>query len=386
MYTFKTLNKIAAVGLLRLPGEQFTLDNDTPSPAAVLVRSASMHDMELPESLLCVARAGAGVNNIPIDACTEKAIVVFNTPGANANAVRELTLCALFLAARDIVGGIEWAKGLTGDDVPKQVEQGKGRFAGPELQGKTLGVVGLGAIGVGVANAAHHLGMDVLGFDPYISVDSAWGLSRNVRRAKDIRQVFAESDYLTLHVPLNDSTRKDLADMLRAVRPGVRILNFSRGELLETEALLAALDSGVVARYITDFPNERLVHHPKIVPIPHLGASTPESEDNCAIMACDELRDYLLLGNVKNSVNLPDVELPFTPGYRLCVIHKNIPNMLSRISQVLGEAQMNIENMVSKSKKEIAYTLLDVNDLPKGPLIQKLKENEGILRVRVLKI
>ena len=386
MYTFKTLNKIAAVGLLRLPAEHFAMDNDTPNPDALILRSANMHDMPLPESLLCVARAGAGVNNIPIPACTERAVVVFNTPGANANAVRELALCALFLSARDIVGGIEWAKGLTGDDVPKQVEAGKGQFAGPELKGKTLGVLGLGAIGVGVANAAHHIGMDVLGYDPYISVDSAWTLSRNVRPAGDIKQVFAESDYLTLHVPLNDSTKADLADMLRCVKPGVRLLNFSRGELLDTDALIAALDGGVVERYVTDFPDGRLAKHPKVVPIPHLGASTPESEDNCAIMACDEVRDYLLHGTIKNSVNIPDTVLPHTPGYRLCVFHKNIPNVLSMISGVMGEASINIENMLSKSRKEIAYTLLDLSGLPKEPMVRKLKDHDGILRVRVLKI
>ncbi|MDR1736445.1 MAG: phosphoglycerate dehydrogenase [Oscillospiraceae bacterium] len=386
MYTVKTLNKIAAVGLLKLPGEHFRIDGEATNPDAIILRSASMHEMELPSSLLCVGRAGAGVNNIPVDKCSDKAIVVFNTPGANANAVRELTLCGLFLASRDIIGGVEWAKTLTGDDVAKQVEKGKGQFVGPEIQGKTLGVIGLGAIGVGVANAAHHIGMDVLGFDPYISVDSAWVLSRNVRRAKDIRQIFAESDYLTLHVPASESTKKDLADMLGNVRPGVRILNFARGELLNTDELLRALDDGTVARYITDFPDERLARHPKVVPIPHLGASTPESEDNCAVMACDEVREYLMYGTIRNAVNMPDTSLPYLPGYRLCVAHRNIPNMLSTASAVLGDAGLNIESMLSKSKKDYAYTLMDISDLPKKAIIQNLESRDGILRVRVLKL
>ncbi len=386
MYKIKQLNKIAAIGLLELPTDNFLQDNNDTAPDGLLVRSASMHEMELPDSLLCVARAGAGVNNIPLDACSEKAIVVFNTPGANANAVRELVLCSLFLSARDIVGGIEWAKKLTGDDIPAQVEKGKSQFVGPELAGKTLGIVGLGAIGVGVANAAHHFGMDVLGFDPYISVDSAWGLSRNIRRARDVKQVFAESDYLTLHVPLNKETKQDMMQLFAFVKPGVRLLNFSRGELLPEAELLDALERGIIARYVTDFPTGGLINHPKVVPIPHLGASTPESEDNCAVMACVQMREYLQYGNTKNSVNMPDVELPYLKGSRLCVIHRNIPHMLSQISSTFADASVNIENMVSKSKKDYAYTMLDVGELPDNSIIDKLRDYPGILKVRLLNI
>ena len=386
MYTLKTLNKIAPVGLLRLPGDHIQLNNDSAAPDAVLVRSVSMHDMPMADNLLCIARAGAGVNNIPVADCSTRGIVVFNTPGANANAVRELTLCALFLSSRDVFGGISWARGLSGDDVPAQVEKGKSAFAGPEILGKTLGVIGLGAIGVGVANAAHHLGMKVLGYDPYISIDAAWGLSHNVTRAIDIRQIFAESDYITIHVPYIPETKAMLADMFGQVKPGVRVINFARGELIDTDTMLAALADGTVSRYVTDFPNEKLLSSPNVVPIPHLGASTPESEDNCAVMAVSELSDYLLHGNIKNSVNFPDVDLPASAGYRVCVIHKNIPNMLSQIAASLSESGLNIENMLSKSKKEFAYTMLELTDLPGTAAIDRLRAQEGILRVRLIKM
>ncbi len=386
MYSVRTLNKIAPIGLLKLPTEQFVHDHDAANPDAILVRSASMHDMPLEQNLLCISRAGAGVNNIPIAQCSQKGIVVFNTPGANANAVRELAVCAIFLSSRDIVGGINWSRSLTGDDVPAQVEKGKSQFIGPEALGKTLGVIGLGAIGSGVANAAHHLGMDVLGYDPYISVDSAWGLSRNVRRARDIKQVFAESDYISLHVPMNKESQAILSDMLDLVKPGVRLINLSRGELLDSAAVLSALDRNVLACYVTDFPNAALVAHPRVVPIPHLGASTPESEDNCAVMACEQMREYLLHGNIMNSVNLPNVELPPASGFRLCVLHRNIPHMLSEISQSMAEHGINIENMVNKSRDEYAYTLLDIASLPGEAAVARLRANEGILRVRVIKI
>jgi D-3-phosphoglycerate dehydrogenase len=384
VFTYKTFNKIAAVGLIHLPDESFLLDNDATDPDAILVRSASLLDTPIPESVLCISRAGAGTNNIPVSACSEKAIVVFNTPGANANAVRELTLCGIFLAARDIVNGITWAKGLSGEDVPAQVEKGKGAFVGPELTGKVLGIIGLGAIGGAVANTARQIGMDVIGFDPFLSVESAWGLSRDVRRAKDVQQVFAESDIITLHIPMNSDTRKMIADMFSLIKPGVRILNFSRGDLIDTAAMLDALDSGLVAKYVTDFPNEALCAHPKVVAIPHLGASTPESEENCAIMACEEMRDYLLYGNIRNSVNMPDVELPHFKGYRICVLHRNVPNVLSEISTIVGEAGINIENLLSRSRKEFAYAVLDVASAPPTDLVEKLNHQAGILRVRTL--
>ena len=386
MYTVKTLNHIAPVGLLRLPAEMFTVDAKSENPAAILVRSADMHAAPLNEELLCVARAGAGVNNIPVDRCSEKGIVVFNTPGANANAVKELVICSLLLSSRDICGGIAWARGLAGDDVPAQVEKGKSSFTGPEIAGKTLGIIGVGAIGVKIANAAHALGMDVLGYDPYMTVNSALELSRNVRLAYNINQIFAESDYLTLHVPLNKETKETLADMLSQVKTGVRIINLARGGLIETDALLAALDNGTVSCYVTDFPDAKLLTHQNVIPVPHLGASTPESEDNCARMAVDQLSDYLRYGNIKNSVNFPDVELPPVKGIRLCVIHENRPNIIGDISSAMGGAGINIENMASKSSKDLAYTLLDLSGgTPSGAVLDRLRGHGHIIRARVLK-
>lgn len=386
MYTIKCVNKIAPIGLDVLDPSQFSLNDKDANPNGILVRSASMHDTEMPESLLAIARAGAGVNNIPVDACAEKGIVVFNTPGANANAVRELAVCALFLASRDIVGGIEWARKLEGDDVAAQVEKGKSAFVGPEILGKTLGVIGLGAIGVGVANAAHHLGMKVLGFDPYISVDAAWGLSRNVNRYHDLNKLLAECDYISLHVPLNTYTKHTINSVsLSLVKPGVRIINFARAELVNDEDIVNALESGRVARYVTDFPTSRIHTRADVVPIPHLGASTPESEDNCAVMAAQELSDYLMFGNIKNSVNYPDVELPRTAGERLCVAHKNIPQIISKISTMFGEAGINIENMVNKSKKDYAYTMLDTTSVISEKLVEDLSAIDGIIKVRVLR-
>ena len=386
MYTIKTLNHISPVGLLRLPTELFSVDAKSDAPDAILARSADMHGMPLGDELLCVARAGAGVNNIPIDRCSEKGIVVFNTPGANANAVKELVICSLLLSSRDVIGGIAWAKGLSGGDVAEQVEKGKASFAGPEIAGKTLGIIGVGAIGARVANAAHALGMEVLGYDPYMSVSAALGLSRNVRLAYSINQVFAESDYLTLHVPLNKETKEEYADMLSQVKVGVRIINLARGGLIGTEALLAALDNGTVSCYVTDFPDAALLSHPNVIPIPHLGSSTPESEENCARMAVDQLSDYLRYGNVTNSVNYPDVELPPIKGIRLCVFHNNLPNIIGEITSAMGDAGINIENMVSKSRKELAYTILDLSGgTPGGAVLDRLRKHEHITRVRVLK-
>ncbi len=386
MYSIKCVNKIAKIGLQRFDTSVFNLE-DSASPDGLLVRSASLHEEALPPSVLAIARAGAGVNNIPLSDCAEKGIVVFNTPGANANAVRELAVCALFLASRDIYGGITWARTLAdqGDQVPALVEKGKAAYAGPEIAGKTLGVIGLGAIGVGVANAGHHLGMDVIGYDPYISVDAAWGLSRSVRRCHDLKALLSECDYISLHVPLNPNTKGMInADTLALARDGLRILNFARAELVNDTDVLAALDSGKVARYITDFPTAAVVAHPSVVPIPHLGASTPESEDNCAVMAVDQLADYLRFGNIKNAVNYPDVDLPWVPGPRLCVAHKNVPSILSTITECVAEYGVNIENMINKSKKEYAYTLLDTTTEIPPAVAAKLATVPAIIRVRII--
>ncbi|GHV34038.1 D-3-phosphoglycerate dehydrogenase [Clostridia bacterium] len=387
MYTIKCVNKIAKVGLKNLAPARFVTDDGADNPHGLLVRSAKLHDTVFGDNLLAIARAGAGVNNIPVADCAKKGIVVFNTPGANANAVRELTIGALILASRDLLGGLLWAKGLTGDDIAAQVEKGKSAFAGPEIDGKTLGIIGLGAIGVGVANAAHHLGMEVIGYDPFISVDAAWGLSRNVRRAPDLKTIYAESDYITIHVPLNKDTRGFInAETLGLMKDGVRIINLARGELVNDADMLAALDGGKAARYVTDFPNAEVINNPKVVPLPHLGASTPESEDNCAVMAAKELSDFLLYGNIRNSVNFPDAELPVSGshGSRVGVLHENIPNVLSSISGIFGSQGQNVDNMINKSRGEFAYTLMDTPASVSDATVEKLKGIPGVIRVRVI--
>ncbi len=388
MYQVLTLNKIAQIGLNNLPQEQFTCSDNHPDPDGVLVRSAKMHDFKLGGQLKAIARAGAGVNNIPVDQCSEAGIVVFNTPGANANGVKELALCALLLASRDIVGGIQWVQTLAGkgDEVPALVEKGKKVFAGHEIAGKTLGVIGLGAIGVMVANAAGKLGMNVLGFDPYLSIDSAWGLSSNVRRAKDLKQIYAESDYITLHLPLGKETRGMVnADVLGQCKKGVCLINLARGELVDTGALLQAVKDGQVGCYVTDFPSADMLNQPHIIPIPHLGASTEESEDTCAVMAAEQLSDYLRYGHIKNSVNFPSISLEFGQGgARMCLGHRNIPHMVGFITSQLADAGINIENMVNKSKNDYAFTLLDVNALPGDEVMESIRAHEGILHARVI--
>ena len=381
MYNILTLNKISKAGLSRL-GDNYNIADSVENPDAVLVRSASMHDMELPSSLLAIARAGAGVNNIPLDKCTEQGIVVFNTPGANANAVKELVLSALFLSSRKIVEGIEWAKTLKDNaDAAKLVEKGKSQFVGPEIKGKTLGVIGLGAIGILVANAAVSLGMDVLGYDPFISVDAAWGLSPKVKHVVSLDEIFENSDYITLHVPLTPDTKGVIGkDNIAKMKDGVRILNFARGDLADNEAVLSAVADGKIAKYITDFAAPELLDVENVIVTPHLGASTPESEDNCAKMAADEIKDYLENGNIKNSVTLPAVSMARGAGVRVCVIHKNIPNMISAVTTALAGA--NIENMQSKSRKEYAYTILDVT----GDFdVAAVEAIDGIIKVRVIK-
>ena len=386
MYTIKTLNAISPVGLAKLPANLFEVDNETDAPQGILVRSADMHGAPLPESLLAIARAGAGTNNIPVEDCTRAGIVVFNTPGANANAVAELVVGALVAGSRNVAPAVQWTQSLKGHDaIAKEVEKGKKQFVGPELRGKTLGVIGLGAIGARVANAAVALGMEVLGYDPYISIDAAWSLSRSVQHCVTLGDMLPRCDYLTVHVPYLPTTRHTInAQTLAMCKDGVRVLNFARGELVDNAALLAALDSGKVAHYFCDFPSEELLGVKGVECTPHLGASTPESETNCAVMAAAELSDYLKNGNISHSVNLPDVSQPRLGGRRICIIHKNAPGAISAITGVLTAAHLNIENMVNKSKKDVAYTLLDVTGEVNAALAAELNGIEAAIRVRIL--
>ena len=387
MYKISKLNEIASVIDEFLPAERFDVQKEAAAPDAILVRSANMHEMPLGENLLAVARAGAGVNNIPLDACAEKGVVVFNTPGANANGVKELILGTLITLSRNVVDAADWAKTLkgSGDAVGKMVEKGKNSFVGPEIKNKTLGVIGLGAIGTMVANDAHALGMKVLGYDPYISVENAWRLSRGVRHCVELDQLFGECDYITIHVPLIDSTKGLIcAESIAKMKDGVRILNFARGGLVKDDDLIAAVQSGKVAGYATDFPSDALIGHKNILCIPHLGASTPEAEDNCARMAAKQLCDFLEYGNIKNSVNYPDCELPHTGHYRLTLLHRNIANMVGQITSLLAKENININNMINKSRNAYAYTLLDLDDAPTAEAIERLNQIEGIIRVRAI--
>lgn len=387
MYDILTLNKIAACGLDQLDSAKYNITDDANADAdGIILRSFAMHDMEFPKSLKAVARAGAGTNNIPIDKCSEKGIVVFNTPGANANAVKELVLAGLFLASRDVVGGINWASTLTGDDVAKQVEKGKSNFAGSEVQGKTLGVIGLGAIGVLVANAARHFGMTVIGYDPYLSVDAAWKLSHHIKKAKSADEVYAEADYLTIHVPLTDDTKRIInKDTIAKMKDGVKILNFARGELVDNDAIKAALASGKVSSYVVDFPCADVLNEKGIIAIPHLGASTSESEDNCAVMAAQELASYLETGDILNSVNFPNCSLPMSGKGRVCILHKNVPTMLTQFTTVFADTKHNIADLINKSKKDLAYTILNSDDIITDEIVDKLNAIDGVLRVRVIK-
>lgn len=387
MYKILCLNKISPVGTKRF-GEAYTFSPEMKEPDGILVRSAAMHDMELEENLLAIARAGAGVNNIPVDKCLEKGIVVFNTPGANANAVKELVLASLFLTSRKIVPAMDWVKTLKGqgDQVEKLIEKGKGQFAGPEIQGKTLGVVGLGAIGILVANAATQLGMEVYGYDPYLSVEHAWHLSSAVHRSLSLDEIYQKCDYITLHLPLTKDNRGMVnKDTLQKMKDGVRILNFARGGLVDSADLLAALESGKAAAYATDFPDDSMIGVEGIVAIPHLGASTPESEDNCAMMAVDQMKDYLENGNILNSVNMPSISMAREPGTRrICIIHKNVPNTIALFAATCGDAGINIENMQSKSRGEYAYTILDVSGELSPVAVDTLRALEPIVKVRVI--
>ena len=385
MFKIQTLNAISEIIHQHLGADNYIISADEPAPEGILVRSASMHDMELPEDLLAIARAGAGTNNIPIDKCTEKGIVVFNTPGANANAVAELVICGLMLGSRNVVGGIEWARTLDGkgDEVAKLTEKGKAQFVGPEVRGKTLGVVGLGAIGALVANGAIGLGMNVIGYDPFISVDSAWSLSRSVKHCTSMDEIYAQADYITFHIPLLKETRGSInAEAIAKMKDGVRLLNFSRAELADFADLTAALESGKVAAYVTDFPTQEVLQMKNAVVIPHLGASTPESEENCAEMAARQIRDYLEFGQIRNSVNLPEVLLGRAEGVRVLVIHENEPGLISALSSAVGARKININNMISKSRGNNAVTVLEISKMPDQKLLNELNALNGVLRVR----
>ena len=384
MFNILTLNKIAKCGLDQLNDNYKITDDANVDADGIILRSFKMHDMELTASLKAVARAGAGTNNIPIDKCSEKGIVVFNTPGANANAVKELVIAGMLLASRDVIGGVAWANTLTGDDVDKQVEKGKSNFAGCEIKGKTLGIIGLGAIGILVANAAYALGMEVIGYDPYLSVDSALKLSRHVKKANSPEEVYAAADYITIHVPLMDSTRNTInAETIAQMKDGVIILNFARGGLVNNADIKKALADGKVAKYVVDFADSETVNQPGIINIPHLGASTAESEDNCAVMAAQELADYLENGNILNSVNFPNCSLPEDNIGRIAIAHKNIPNVIAKFTEALSS--VNISDMINKSKGELAYTIINTDHAIPAEAIEKLNQIDAVIRVRVIK-
>jgi len=388
MFKIQTLNKIDQDGLKVFPASTYTIANEIADPDAIVLRSFSMHDMEIPQSVKAIARAGAGVNNIPISKCTEKGIVVFNTPGANANGVKELVIAGLLLASRDLVGGVQWAKTLVGegDKVPALIEKGKANFGGYEIKGQTLGIIGLGAIGVLVANAAQSLGMNVIGYDPYILVEHAWNLHRDVVRARSIESMLAKVDFVTLQIPLMAETTGFInAEKLKLMKDGVKILNFARGELVVDADIKAAIASGKVGAYLTDFPNAALLNTDKVICIPHLGASTNESEVNCAIMAAEQVRNFFENGNIRNSVNFPTAEMERNGGGRLLVTNKNIPNVISQITTILAQEGINIDNMLNKNKGDIAYNIIDINnEALSDSVVNKMKAIPGVFMVRVL--
>lgn len=387
MFQYKCINPISQTGL-GLFGEEYKQTEELNDADAVLVRSAKMHDMELPENVKVIARAGAGVNNIPVEQCAENGIVVFNTPGANANGVKELVLAGMLLASRDIVGGIEWvAHEEDKEHIDKLAEKQKKQFAGCEISGKKLGIIGLGAIGAMVANSATHLGMEVYGYDPFISIDAAWNLSRTIKHSKSLDEIYSQCDYITIHVPLTDNTRKMIdKEAFTKMKEGVVLLNFARDLLVDEEALIEALDSGKVKKYVTDFANPLVAGRPGILVTPHLGASTAESEENCAVMAVKEVRDFLENGNIKNSVNFPNCDMGTCVAVgRIAICHKNIPNMISQFTKILGAEGLNIADMTNKSKGEYAYTLIDLESAASKEALNELKAIEGVSRVRVVK-
>lgn len=387
MFRIQTLNKISTVGLERLPLDSYEVASEFTEPDAVVVRSAKMHDMEMPKTLKAIARAGAGVNNIPVPSCTDRGIVVFNTPGANANAVKELVVAGMLLSSRKIINGVNWANTLvgSGDEVPKLVEKGKSNYAGPELRGKTLGVIGLGAIGLLVANAAESLGMRVVGFDPYISVDSAWHLSHSVEKAISLDSLLNESDYISLHIPLTNDTKGFIdKDKFKVMKDGMRIMNFARGGLVNKTDLFEAIESGKVCAFVTDFPDEDLLKNEKVICIPHLGASTPESEANCAVMAVDQVRDYLENGNIHNSVNFPEATMPRNGKVRLIIANKNVPKMVGNITSVLADEDINISDMLNKHRDDIAYNIINLDSDISQEQVDKIKTLDGVIMARRL--
>ena len=387
MYKVKTMNAIARQGLDVLHEAGLEVSPEIAAPDGLLIRSAALHDMEFNPELLCIGRAGIGVDNIPIDGCTEAGIAVFNTPGANAESVKELLTCALMMASRDIIGAIEWVNSLAGqgDAIPSLVEKGKKQFIGPEISGKKLGVIGLGTIGSKVAYVAQKLDMEVYGYDPYLSVASAWNLSSKVHRVTDLDMMLRTCDYITMHIHYTPETRHYLnAERFAKMKPGMRILNLSRGELVDDDAMLAALESGQVARYVTDFPNEKLVGRKNVVCMPHIGASTPEAEDKCAIMGAQEVRDYLLHGNILNSVNLPNAHLDRLGQSRLCLIHKNQPKMLNQFLEMIADENINVEHMLNKARGDIAYTIFDTNTDLTDAMAQRMAAVPGVIRVRLI--
>jgi len=389
MYNIKILNNIKTSALEKLDGEKYHKSADVKNPDAIIVRSAKLLDMEINPSLLCVARAGSGVNNIPIERCAEEGVVVFNTPGANAEAVKELALCAMLLSSRDILGGIEWVKSIAakGDDIAVLIEKGKSNFIGPEIFAKTLGVVGLGAIGAKIATAAGSLGMKVYGHDPYLTVEAAWRLASDIVQANSLDTIYRNCDFISLHVPYLESTHHMIdKESIAKMKPGVRIINLARAELVCDDDILAAIDSGHVSCYVTDFPNAKTAGASGVIAIPHLGASTPESEDNCVTMACTEIIEYIENGNILNSVNMPHAYMPRTGDPRVCVIHDNVPDMIAKITAAMSFFGVNIENMLNagtKGRRTPAYTMLDVSSLPEG-LGDKIRKIRSVKRVRLL--
>ena len=387
MKNIKLMNKIAKIGTDVFDKNVYNVSDSIENPDAIMVRSANLHDMSFGDNLLAIARAGAGVNNIPVEECANRGIVVFNTPGANANGVKELAVCALLLASRDVVGGVKWAESLQGTEgVAKAVEAGKSQFAGCEIAGKTLGVIGLGAIGGMVAGIATHLDMKVVGCDPYISVDGAWHLNHHVTQAATYEDIYKTADYITLHVPATPTTKNMInAESIAMMKDGVKIINLSRADLVNAADVKAALESGKISAYVTDFPTEDILGVKGVVAIPHLGASTEESEDNCAVMAAVELDNYLRYGNIKNSVNFPAVEMPMTTGVRVCVLHANVPTIISQVTTVLSEAGVNIENLTNKSKGDNAYTVLDITGNVDCSAAEKIEAIADVFKVRIIK-
>ena len=386
MYEIKTMNNIAQAGLNVLSSKGIMVNVEAENPDGLLIRSAKIHDMEFGDRLLAVGRAGVGTDNVPIQRCTDHGIAVFNAAGANAQAVVELAVCALVLASRNIMDGAFWARSLAGrENIDAEVESGKKNYVGPEIMGKTLGIIGLGNIGSRIANAAVGLGMDVIGYDPYMSVESAWRISSEVRHADDLATVYRQADYILIQLHLNDKTRGMLgSDAFRQMKDGVRVINLARGGLVDTDAILAAIAAGKVARYVTDFPDDKLIGAKGVVAFPHLGASTPESEEKCAVMAAQELADYLMDGNTKNSVNLPDVNLERAGEGRLCVIHENVPRMINGFLDIIGEQDMNVEHMINKARGDIAYTIIDVGSPVTEEITEKIAAIPQVRRVRAL--